>query len=411
MKQETYTIEKNVLIDTGILPNNISTDNNNIHNIDPLIEPLIDTDELKETIDNDQTLTPFGKKCASILTLNSPKQNETTTTTCSQIINRCTGIFYAIIGSCLFTCSGFIIKQLRVDFFDALLVRFVLQTFILTIFILYKKNKFINGSTNLIILQIIRAVIASSGLLLFYTSYRYIPLPDLTTCRYTQVVWTAILAMIIFRDRISIATIFAIMFTLSGVVFVAQPTFLFPKHQILSNTTNNTDLESNKSNRLLGLSLALGCALSISLSIVLNKKLLVLKIPQSILMLQFALLNLCVLTVYHIYNRFILHKYANQTMFTWQFFVAASVALIQVFSSTITQKALKLEHPSIISVAQSSDILFAIALQNIFTKEKSNWYVLFGSFLVTTSLFLIGINKFWQDQKKLSEKKKTNTKL
>ena len=83
------------------------------------------------------------------------------------------------------------------------------------------------GSKNLIILQIIRSLSGSSGLLLFYASYRYIPLPDVTTCRYTQVIWTAILCMIIFRERISIPTVFAIIFTLTGVVFVAQPTFLF----------------------------------------------------------------------------------------------------------------------------------------------------------------------------------------
>jgi drug/metabolite transporter (DMT)-like permease len=405
MKQDTYIIEKDVLIDTVT-----ATDNNNIHNIDPLIEAFIDTDELQKNIVNDEQLNSFEQKCASILTLNSDKQLETTT--CSQIISRCTGIFYAFIASALFTCSGFIIKKLGVDFFDALLVRFILQTSIITPFIFYKKNKFINGSTNLIILQIIRAILSSSTLFLFFTSYSYIPLPDLTTCRYTQVIWTTILAMIIFRERISVPTIFAIIFTLTGVTFVAQPTFLFNNHQILSNKTNNTNYESGKSNRLIGLSLALGCALTISFSMVINKKLIISKIPQSIIIFQFSFLNLCLLIVNHIYNRFIMHKYSNQTMFTWQFFVAASVSSIQVFSSTIMQKAIKLEHPSIISVAQSSDILVAIVLQNLFSNEKSNWFVLIGSFLVTTSIFLVGINKFCQDQKKLPEKnKKTNTKL
>ncbi|CAF4580639.1 unnamed protein product, partial [Rotaria magnacalcarata] len=36
-----------------------------------------------------------------------------------------------------------------------------------------------------------------------------LPLPDLTTIRYTQVVWTALLALIIFRDRITLPTIIA----------------------------------------------------------------------------------------------------------------------------------------------------------------------------------------------------------
>jgi drug/metabolite transporter (DMT)-like permease len=383
-------------------------ENDNISIIDPLIEPLIDTDEFQ----NDETFNRCEQKCASILTLNLSKQTETTTTSkFLQTIFRCTGIFYALIGSCVFTCSSFIIKQLRVDFFDAFLVRFILQTLIITVFILYKKTKFIHGSTNLMLLQIIRSIIASSGLILFYISYRYIPLPDVTTCRYTQVVWTAILAMIIFHERISIAMIFAIIFTLIGVTFVAQPTFLFPNHQILFNETNSTDFEADKSYRVLGLSLGLGCALSISFSMVLNKKLILSKIPQSLIMFEFSFLNLCLLILYHIYNRFILLKYVHQTMFTWQFFVAASVSLLQVFSSTLTQRAVKLEHPSIISVVQSSDIIFAIGLQNLFSRVKSNSFVLIGSFLVTTSIFLVGINKFWQGQKKLSEKTTSNMKV
>jgi len=401
MKQEAYTIT---------LTKSISIDHDNICNSDPLIGPLIDVEELNATSDNDERFNQFEQKYSSILSLHSNKQIPTTTF--SQVISRCTGIFYALFGSFLFTCSGFIIKQLRVDFFDAILCRFILQTLILVAFVSYKKTKLINGSINLILLQIIRTIIATSGFFLFYTSYRYIPLPDLTTCRYTQVVWTAILAMIIFHERISISTVLAIIFTLTGVIFVAQPTFLFNHPQILSNKTNNTNYESDKSNRLLGLSLALSCALSISLSMVLNKKLILSKIPQSIIIFQFSFLNLCLVILNHIYNRFILHKYANQTMFTWQFFVAASVSLIQVFSSTIMQKAIKLEHPSIISVAQSSDILFALILQNLFSNEKSNGFVLIGSFLVTASIFLVGIKKFWQDKKKLSEKNtNTNTKL
>lgn len=397
MKQETSILENDD--DTA---RKGSTIDEEICNGDPLFGPLIDTDELDVGVVENERKESFKQE----------------STTCAHVIKRCKGIFYALCGSFIFTCSGFLIKQLRVDFFDALLARFILQSIILTAFILYKKNKFIHGSNKLILLQIIRTMIGSSGLFLFFLSYRYIPLPDLTTCRYTQVVWTAILAMIVFHDRISISTILAIILTLTGVVLVAQPTFLFPNQsspvnqtKIVVNRTADIDFESDKSYRLLGLCLALACALSISCSMVLNKKLIVSKIPQSIIMLEFSLLTLIILILNHIYNRFIVHKYEKQTMFTWQFFLAASVSLMQVLSSTITQRAIKLEHPAIISVVQSSDILFAIILQNLFSRVKSNWFVILGSFLVTASIFLVGIDKFWKDRKKLPRKHPVDTKL
>lgn len=398
MRQDVCNADKDVLVETVKITKNLLEDENIIHNLDPLIQPLIDTDELQTNENSVKQLSNLEEKTPSILTLHSSKQHETNSF--SQLCRRCTGIFYALIGSSLFTCSGFVIKQLNVDFFDTLLCRFIVQTIVLTTFITYKKYSIFHGPRNLILLQIVRVILACSGLLLFYSSYRYIPLPDLTTFRYTQVIWTAIIAMIVFHESISIPTIFAIILTLCGVVCVAQPTFLFQNYQRLSNTNGTITKEFDKSSRLLGLCLALGCALSISGSIVLNKKLLVLKIPQSVLMFHFSFLNLLILTLNHIRNRFILQMYVNKTMFTWQYFIAAAVSLIQLFSSTVTQKAIKLEHPSIISVVQSSDILFAILLQNLFANEKSNWLVLVGSALVTTSIFLVGIHKLWNDQKK-----------
>ncbi|CAF0999519.1 unnamed protein product [Adineta steineri] len=421
MKHDVYVTDDDVSTDNIKPVTDVLADDNAIQNIDPLIQPLIDTDELQiknEVSNNTEEFNNLTEKSTSILSLHSIRQSRTKSF--SQAMGRCTGIFYALIGSSLFTSSGFIIKQLRVDFFDALMCRFIIQTIILTIFIVHKRYKILHGSVNLILLQIIRGIFAACGLLFFYLSYRYIPLPDLTTFRYTQIIWTAIIAMIIFRERISIPTVIAIILTFIGVICVAQPTFLFGNTVKLSNKNvtihrkhDDVDYESDKSYRFLGLCLALLCALSISSSIVLNKKLLVLKIPQSVLMFQFSLLCLILLSMNQIRNHFILNKHSHQSMFTWQFAVAASVSLIQLLSSTVTQKAIKLEHPSIVSVVQSSDILFAIVLQNFIANEKSNWLVILGSGLVTTSIVLVGIHKIWNDRKKIQgeETKNNNPKI
>jgi drug/metabolite transporter (DMT)-like permease len=398
MKHHVYVTD--VLDDVTEAVDTIPADENSIHNIDPFIQPLIDTDELSIPTEakNEQLIDPDIKADSAC------SHQAHRPSVFSQNVRRYTGIFYALLASSLFTSSGFIIKQLRVDFFDALLCRFTVQTLILTVFIVYKRYAILVGSRNLILLQIIRALLALCGLLFFYVSYRYIPLPDLTTFRYTQVMWTALLAMIIFHERISIPMVVAIILTLVGVACVAQPTFLFDRHQqfaFVNETKSDVDYESNGSYRVLGLAFALICALSISSSIVLNKKLMVLKIPQSILMFHFSALTFLVLICNHLRNRFILHTYAHRPMFTWQFSVAASVSLLQLLSSTLTQKAIKLEHPSIVSVVQSSDILFALLLQNFIAEAKSNWLVFVGSALVTASIFLVGIHKLWKDRKAL----------
>ena len=309
----------------------------------------------------------------------------------SRLCSRWKGIAYAILSSTIFTLSTFIIKQLGVDLYDALLCRFSMQTLLLTGFIFYKHYKFLYGSNWLIFIQIVRSVVSCAGILLLYASYNYIPLPDLITVRYTQVIWTAIIAMFVFRERLSALTVLAILLTCIGVICVAQPTFLFKRRP--------TSSSSATSSQLLGFSLALACAISFSWSIVLNKRLLIVKIPHSIIIYQFALVTFAVLIVHHLYHRFVLRSYDERAMFTWQYAVGASVSLLQLYSSTIVQKAFKLEHPSIVTIAQSSDILFAVLLQNLFTAEKSNLFVLIGAAFVTTSIVLVALEKFSKDAK------------
>ena len=322
-----------------------------------------------------------------------PQPVESSSSSCSRLFGRCKGITYAILSSTIFTLSTFIIKQLGVDLYDALLCRFSLQTILLTGFMFYKHYKFLYGSSSLILIQIVRSFVSCAGLLLFYASYNYIPLPDLTTVRYTQVIWTAIIAMLVFRERISLLTVIAILLTCIGVICVAQPTFLFKRRSTLTSPTPSS------STQLLGFGLALGSAISFSLSIVLNKRLLIVKIPHSIIIYQFALVTLAVLIVHHIYHRFVLRSYDERAMFTWQYAVGVSVCLFQLYSSTIVQKAFKLEHPSIVTIAQSSDILFAVLLQNLFTPEKSNGFVLIGAAFVMTSIVLVASEKLSKDTK------------
>ena len=127
------------------------------------------------------------------------------------------------------------------------------------------------------------------------------------------------------------------------------------------------------------------------------------KIPHSVLIFQFASLNFVLLFSYHLHNRFVRHAYVDRTMFTRHYVMAGSVSLLQLVSSTIAQKAIKSEHPSVISIVQSSDILVAVLLQNLFTQEKSNGLVLVGAVFVTASICLVGIQKLWKDRERSVE--------
>jgi len=321
-------------------------------------------------------------------------------------IERFSGIIYSLIASLLFTCSNFIIKQLDVVLLDVFLIRFVIQGIISLIFIIYKGyHPFTFNSNSLLIF--IRSLIAATGSLCFYIALSLLSLPDLTTLRYTQVIWTAILALMIFRERITRPTILASLLTLIGVICVAQPSFLFTKLKSF-NATSQVSLSKPDEQRLLGMLVALLCAFSTSMSIVLNKKLLENKVRQSIIMFHFILLTFTILlitqTYYWTFSKTNQQKFQIEKIyFTKNFLIATILATLQLIPMVLSQKSIKREHPSIVTVIQASDILFAIILQNIFSINKSNKLALIGSTLVLTSIVIVGVHKLRQDRTTVEE--------
>jgi drug/metabolite transporter (DMT)-like permease len=149
--------------------------------------------------------------------------------------------------------------------------------------------------------------------------------------------------------------------------------------------------------------LALSCALSISMSIVLNKKLIQKKVQQSLIMFYFLFTTLIVLLIirihYWTFSKSKEQEFNFQKIFlTKDFLLASMITVSQLIPMVLSQKAIKREHPSIITVVQSSDILFALILENAFSSIRTNLLALMGSTLVLTSIFIVGGHKLWLDR-------------
>ncbi|CAM4797356.1 unnamed protein product [Rotaria magnacalcarata] len=316
-------------------------------------------------------------------------------------LQRFSGIIYALLASLLFTCSNFIIQKLDVILLDVFLVRFFFQGILSLGFIVYKGYHPFSNCNGLLVF--IRSVIAATGSVCFYLGLAFLPLPDLMTLRYTQVVWTALLALIIFRERITFPIIIASTLTLIGVIGVAQPSFLFRNSTIINETSQATST-NNDDKRALGIFVALLCAFSISMGIVLNKKLIERKVRQSIILFHFILTTFMMLLIIQTYH-WTLSK-TNQRQFnikkiylTKNFIYATILATLQLIPMVLSQKSIKREHPSVFTIVQASDIVFAIILHNIFSKVKSDGFALLSSALVLTSIIIVGTHKLWQDRK------------
>ncbi|CAF1078840.1 unnamed protein product [Didymodactylos carnosus] len=350
--------------------------------VDPSVEPVYVSHEYLNVIN------PVTVKSSPSITQN--------------IFRTLSGIFYSLTSSFLFTCSTFVVKQLKVDLLDALILRLILQTVTIIAFIIYKKYPFFSGTKKQLLLQLVCCLSGAGALTAFFVGYRYIPLPDLTTLAYTRVIWTLLLTSIIYREKPSIAILGAIPLAILGVIFVAQPTFLFNNKmpQVSNMILNSTITVTNSSKyRYIGFSVALFCALSSSVNVILFKQLVTCKIKSSVLMFQFVIVALSILILNQFYKYFIEHK--PIILLKWQFIIASFICLLQILSSTLVQKAIKRENPSVYTILCSSDIIYAIILQNLFTNMKSDLFALLGSLLVISSVILIGGYKLFKNRQAL----------
>jgi drug/metabolite transporter (DMT)-like permease len=304
-------------------------------------------------------------------------------------ISRFSGIFYTLMASFLFVCTTFTIQQLGIDLLDALILRFFLQTIITFIFVLYKHYTVLGGTVQQIFLQIICCTTGAVGFFIFFVAIRYIELSDATTLCYTRVVWTVVLSVIVYRERPSIGTLIALPLTLFGVVFVTQPSFLFPS---INSSINPISIKL----RMLGFALAFACSLTSAINVLLFKRLISTSrdIKPSVLNLQFSFFVFISLMLNQLYKIFYLQTPTSFTyILSWRYLVSSVVCLISILASVLTQKAIKREHPAVFLLLGSADIIFALILQNIFTPIRSNLYALLGSGLVISSVILLGISR------------------
>ncbi|CAF4351215.1 unnamed protein product, partial [Rotaria sordida] len=86
----------------------------------------------------------------------------------------------------------------------------LVSTFIFTISIKSTKQE--------IFFLFINVFCTTSGIFAYYLAYRYLTLPDVITIRFTQVIWTAIITTVLYREKPSIPMIVAILLTTIGVI-------------------------------------------------------------------------------------------------------------------------------------------------------------------------------------------------
>lgn len=310
------------------------------------------------------------------------------------------GILYGLTGCCLFVTATFMIKQLEVDLLDALLIRFMVQIPLFAVFVIRRHYSFWIGSSKEKWLQIVLCVLSGAVFLGYFIGFRYLPLPDLTVLSFTRLLWTVVFGLLIYKEKPTAMILLAVCLTLFGVVFVTQPTFLF-ETAATEETSASAIVHSKTNTRLIGIALGLITGLLSAFTLLIFKQLITLKLKPSVLILQHSLVFFLCLILNQVYKCFLLNDTTlfNAVIFQWKYWLATIISLMQTLAVICGNRAVKREPPSIVTIISASEIIYAIILQNLFTKTRSNLWALLGSALVISSVLLIGIHKMWQEKK------------
>ena len=146
------------------------------------------------------------------------------------------GFFFAMLSAVFMGLSSVFIK--KAEYFNAaevIAVRYIIQFLMMFVVIIFTGKSF-TGPREARNPLLIRAIFGMLGLIMVHYSVKLITPSDTTAIMRFSLILVAIMARISFKEKISLATLVSILLSIIGVILIAQPSFLFPKHAInLSN--------------------------------------------------------------------------------------------------------------------------------------------------------------------------------
>lgn len=137
-------------------------------------------------------------------------------------------------------------------------IRYIIQLTVMSFFI-KKNNLDFLGPKKQRKLLLLRGIVGSMAVLFSFFSLRYLDVSDVETITNASIIFTAIIGRIFLNEKLTLCHILALFLTITGVVFVIRPIFLFGIEENLENllhinlsshllVQSNDNLASNQNN-------------------------------------------------------------------------------------------------------------------------------------------------------------------
>jgi drug/metabolite transporter (DMT)-like permease len=392
---------------------------------------ILELEQVSSLVSSKHSLSKFGKhqykKSHELIPPDELAELELAETDTASIKKKLLNRFYGIRGCILAFASTLItpismilVKKAHLfNGFEQAFIRYLIQLILMIGIAKFKKlNMF--GPKKQRKLLTLRALIGVAGLLCAYFSLSLIMPSDAGALAQSNVVLTALVARFVLDEKLTMAHILAIVLTLSGAMFICQPTFLFSndgptvntnftRALNISNSTSNQQIAMANRNSeresflySIGLLIAFFDAVCMCLAQILIRKLCIRKVHfvtiniyTSYIGLPFCGIASIIFYFFGITNR---NELTEFNLLKWHLLIVCLVALLGTLNQVILNLSLKYEDASKVAVIRTTDLFFSFLFQYLILNITSELLNIIGALLILSSTLLILVYKFLDER-------------
>lgn len=231
----------------------------------------------------------------------------------------------------------------------------------------------------------LRGFLGANAMILLYYAILQMPLADATVIMFSNPVFTALLAWIFLKERCTIWDVVFTVFTLTGVILIARPPFLFGARV--------SGIEGEYTNHIKGTVAALAGAVGAACTMVILRKM-GKSVHYYLSVWYYAVVGLieCLVVL------FILDDWTMPEC-GWDRWTLMAIGLLGIAGQTFLTKALQIEKAGPVALMRTMDVVLAFILQFLFLNRKPTWWSLGGALCVTVSTSGVAVRKWFSTRR------------
>ncbi|TSK14527.1 Solute carrier family 35 member G1 [Bagarius yarrelli] len=295
------------------------------------------------------------------------------------------GLIYTLVASAFFSVAALLVKKIEgIHAVEISAIRCVFQMLFVTPAIIYSKTGFL-GPRGMRVYLFLRGFLGSTAMILLYYAVLQMPLADATVITFSNPVFTSLLAWIFLKERCTIWDVVFTLFTLTGVVLIARPPFLFGGEL--------SGIEGNYSNHIKGTVAAFSSAIAAACTMVILRKM-GKNVHYLLAVWYYAVLGFieCFVVL------FILGEWAIPSC-GWDRWNLMAIGVLGIGGQIFLTKALQVEKAGPVAITKTTEVVLAFILQFLFLNHSPSWWSIGGALCVISSTTGVAIRKWYNSKK------------